>query len=407
MGGAGWRGEGRPSATVRRAREPSRHRSRGREVRFRRSRLVAARAPAAAWSRRTSALGLAGLALYLAGVFLFWRLNDLVVPWDSKNHFYPMFRFLADALRHGTVPLWNPYHFAGYPAVADPQSLIFTPSMVLFALVAPDASMPVFDAVILAHLFVGGAGVLALARRWGWHPAAGCLTALVFTFGGAASGRLEHTGMIISYIYFPWALWGLQAALARRSLRWAVLTGLFVALMALGRDQVAFTLCLCLIGCVRAPGSGERPPVRLPPRPLARSRLRRAGHARLHDRADPADPAVRSRFQPAQHHLRRGARRFAQPDQPADPRRAQRVRLARPRLRLLGAGHRADRRQRLDGQDGPDDGLHVHRHGAGRAPRLARPRRRAAAGARAALPRWRCSPLRWSMRLGATRRSSA
>ena len=209
-----------------------------------------ARAPAATWSRRTSAFGLAGLALYLAGMFLFWRLSDLVVPWDSKNHFYPMFRFLADALRHGTVPLWNPYHFAGYPAVADPQSLIFTPSMVLFALVAPDASMPVFDAVILAHLFVGGAGVLALARRWNWYPAAGLLTALVFTFGGAASGRLEHTGMIISYIYFPWALWGLQAALSRRSLRWAGLTGLFVALMALGRDQVAFTLCLCLLGCV-------------------------------------------------------------------------------------------------------------------------------------------------------------
>ncbi len=211
---------------------------------------VAIEAQAGTWPLRTFVASVAALGLYLAGMFLFWRMADLVVPWDSKNHFYPMFRFLADALRHGSVPLWNPYHFSGYPAVADPQSLIFTPSMMLFAFVAPDASMQTFDAVMFAHLFVGGTGVLALARRWRWPAAAGLLAALVFTFGGSASGRLEHTGMIISYVYFPWALWSLQAALARRSLLWAVLAGLFVACMALGRDQVAFTLCLALLGCV-------------------------------------------------------------------------------------------------------------------------------------------------------------
>lgn len=211
---------------------------------------AAARYRAKVWSTPVFLGCIASLFLFLAGAFAIWRLADAVVPWDSKNHFYPMFRFLADALRHGTIPLWNPYHFSGYPAIADPQSLIFTPSMMLFALIAPDASMPVFDAVILGHLFVGGVGVLCLARRWGWHPAAGLLTTLVFTFGGAASGRLEHTGMIISYIYFPWALWSLQGALMRRSLAWAVLAGLTVALMALGRDQVAFMLCLGLLGVV-------------------------------------------------------------------------------------------------------------------------------------------------------------
>jgi hypothetical protein len=213
------------------------------------------------WSTPVFLCTIASLFLFLAGAFAIWRLADAVVPWDSKNHFYPMFRFLADALRHGTIPLWNPYHFSGYPAIADPQSLIFTPSMMLFALIAPDASMPVFDGVILGHLFVGGVGVLCLARRWGWHPAAGLLTTLVFVFGGAASGRLEHTGMIISYIYFPWALWSLQGALARRSLAWAVLAGLSVALMALGRDQVAFMLCLCLLGIVVREAWASRKPL--------------------------------------------------------------------------------------------------------------------------------------------------
>ena len=203
---------------------------------------------AAAWSHRTFALCVACLVVVAASAFARWQIDGTVVPWDSKNHFYPMFRFLGDALRHGTLPLWNPYHFSGYPAVADPQSLIFTPSMMLFALIAPDASMRVFDAVIMGHLALGGTGMLGLARRWRWHPAAGLLAGLVFMLGGAASSRLQHTGMIISYAWFPLALWSLQTALDRRSYRLAIAAGLLAALMALGRDQVAYLLCLTLAG---------------------------------------------------------------------------------------------------------------------------------------------------------------
>ena len=203
---------------------------------------------AAAWSRRTFALCVACLFAVAASAFARWQIEGTVVPWDSKNHFYPMFRFLGDALRHGTLPLWNPYHFSGYPAVADPQSLIFTPSMMLLALFVPDASMRVFDAVIMGHLALGGTGMLGLTRRWRWHPAAGLLAGLVFMLGGAASSRLQHTGMIISYAWFPLALWSLQAALDRRSYRLAIAAGLLATLMALGRDQVAYLLCLALVG---------------------------------------------------------------------------------------------------------------------------------------------------------------
>ncbi|HTV31613.1 MAG TPA: hypothetical protein VME69_00650, partial [Methylocella sp.] len=203
---------------------------------------------AQAWSRpefRYSILALIGFyGLALAA----WLATGTVVPWDSKNHFYAMFRFLGDSLRHGELPFWNPYHFAGHPAIADPQSLIFTPSLVLFALIAPKASMPLFDAVILAHLLIGGMCVIGLARRWRWHPAGGILSAILFMLGGAASSRLQHTGIIISYSYFPAALWCLELALERYSYRHALAFGICASLMALGRDQVAFLLCMVLLG---------------------------------------------------------------------------------------------------------------------------------------------------------------
>ncbi len=205
---------------------------------------------AQAWPRSAFRLAILSLAIFYGLALASWLVTGTVVPWDSKNHFYAMFRFLGDALHHGEIPLWNPYYFGGHPAIADPQSLIFTPSMLLFALIAPNASMQIFDAAVLAHLFAGGICILGLSRRWRWHPPAAVLAAIIFMLGGAASSRLQHTGMIISYSFFPAALWCLDIALERRSYRFGLAFGFFASLMALGRDQVAFLLCMVLVGYV-------------------------------------------------------------------------------------------------------------------------------------------------------------
>ncbi|MCL2384560.1 MAG: YfhO family protein [Alphaproteobacteria bacterium] len=204
--------------------------------------------PARTWSGREFRCAVLALIGFYGLALAAWLATGTVVPWDSKNHFYAMFRFLGEALRQGEFPFWNPYHFAGHPAIADPQSLIFTPSLMLFALIAPKASMPLFDAVILAHLLVGGICVIGLARRWHWHPAGAVLSAIIFMLGGAASSRLQHTGIIISYSFFPAALWCLDLMLERCSYRFALAFGLCASLMALGRDQVAFLLCTVLVG---------------------------------------------------------------------------------------------------------------------------------------------------------------
>jgi hypothetical protein len=201
-----------------------------------------------AWTARETLSAVLCLAGFALAAQAFWWFSDSVVPWDSKNHFYPMFRFLADSLQHGEIPLWNPYHFGGHPSAADPQSLLFTPSMSLFALIAPLASMTALDAWIMLHVFVGGLGMMALARRRGWGPAAAVLTAIIYMLGGSAASRLQHTGMIISYAYFPLALWAFDVLMEWRGLGRALLFGGLAALMALGRDQVAFLFCAVLGG---------------------------------------------------------------------------------------------------------------------------------------------------------------
>ena len=63
--------------------------------------------------------------------------------------------------------------------------------------------------------------------------------ALIFAFGGSASSRLQHTSEIISLCYVPIALWLLARTLDRASWRAGLATGVIMALLIIGRDQVA------------------------------------------------------------------------------------------------------------------------------------------------------------------------
>jgi hypothetical protein len=200
------------------------------------------------WSRHRPLVAFGLILAVWALAAAVWPLTGSVVPWDSKNQFYPTLRYLGAALAHGELPLWNPYHFGGHPSAADPQSLLFTPTMLLFGWLVPEPSMQLFDIVVFAHFLPGALAMVPLFRRRGWHPAGAVVAAIVFVLGGSATARLQHTGMILSYGFFPLALWLLEEAMDRRSYRFGALFAVSAAFMTIGRDQVAFLCALTLIG---------------------------------------------------------------------------------------------------------------------------------------------------------------
>ncbi len=188
-----------------------------------------------------------------------WIVTDTVVPWDSKNQFYAFFRFLAATIHSGASPFWNPYHYGGHPSVADPQSLVFSPLFVLWALFDPAPSLRAFDLIVFAHLLIGGLGVAAIGWRAHWPLAACVLAAALFMLGGAAAGRLQHTALIISYGLLPPAWLLLQLALDRRSILIAIAFAFVAAALALGRNQISLLMCFVLIAvAVSEIASAER-----------------------------------------------------------------------------------------------------------------------------------------------------
>jgi hypothetical protein len=192
------------------------------------------------------------VTVFWLGAVSRWIVSDSVVPWDSKNQFYAFFRFLSATLRAGEWPFWNPYHYGGHPSVADPQSLVFSPVFVIWGALDPAPTMRAFDLVVFAHLLVGGIALAGIGWRARWPVPACFFAAALFMFGGAASGRLQHTGIILSYSLFPLALLLLHLALERRSHRMAIAFSIVAVGVALGRNQVALLLCMFLLAAAAA-----------------------------------------------------------------------------------------------------------------------------------------------------------
>ena len=207
--------------------------------------------------RRLDARGagylLAAIGFVVAWVALCWPWlsGSVTIPFDAKAHFQAQVQFLANALHSGQSPFWNHNVFGGSPQIADPQSLIFSPA-ILLALLSPAPSFREVDAYVLAHLLAGGLALIMFFRDRGWHPAGGLMAALVFAFGASAAWRVQHVGQIASLAFFAIAFWLTARMLQRSSILSGVFAGLASGLMVLEPDQVALLGGYVLFGMVVA-----------------------------------------------------------------------------------------------------------------------------------------------------------
>src|SRR5215203_4660991 len=142
-----------------------------------------------------------------------WLSGAVQIPYDAASQFYPQLAFLARSLATGQSPFWTPNIFAGWPQIADPQSLIFSPLHFIAAWAIPNPSPWFADTLVFAMLYAGGVGVILFFRDRKWHPGGALVAALAFSFGGSAASRIQHVGQIESLIFLPLSLSMLARAL--------------------------------------------------------------------------------------------------------------------------------------------------------------------------------------------------
>src|SRR5437588_3236459 len=113
---------------------------------------MAGTSPAMTTERSSPWPTIALYALGFLGLAWPWLFGAVTIPWDAKAQFQPQLAFLARALHDGDAPFWTPNVFAGWPQIADPQSLIFSPPHFLLAMLDRAPGFRAADAVVFAAL---------------------------------------------------------------------------------------------------------------------------------------------------------------------------------------------------------------------------------------------------------------
>jgi hypothetical protein len=176
---------------------------------------------------RMRVLSILAIALIAcAAVFHGWRKDyvlaptdalQLVAPWatpgndyvarneqllDQTVQFVPWTIYTLERYRQGQIPLWNPYSQLGAPFMANGQSAIFYPTILLHLKLPETWSWTISAAL---RLFLAGLGMYLLAGRYGLRRFPRLLTAVAFMLCGFNVVWLNHPQTNVMPL-LPWAV---------------------------------------------------------------------------------------------------------------------------------------------------------------------------------------------------------
>ncbi len=155
---------------------------------------------------------------------------------DLWGQLYPVWAFIAAQVRRGIFPLWDPLLEAGDPILAEGQFGLFNPlNWPLFLLSPPPVTMVLWRGMV--GVLIAGVGMYLYLTRSPHlrltRPAA-LLSATAYMLSDPFVTHLGHPQINDAMAWFPWALLGLDWALAAPSWGEAALGGIPLALMVLG-----------------------------------------------------------------------------------------------------------------------------------------------------------------------------
>lgn len=154
---------------------------------------------------------------------------------------YPNKRLMAEALRSGRIPLWNPAILCGSTQVGDSISNPLDPFNVLYLPLPFDVA---YGLTLLLKWVLAGWGMVALARRVGASRLGAAAAGLAFLLNSRFTTQLELRNAVDSFFLLPWILDGvlriLEGPLPGRMASVAALVGV----QGLSGDAQSLAMCL-------------------------------------------------------------------------------------------------------------------------------------------------------------------
>jgi hypothetical protein len=218
-------------------------------------------------SPRRATSGLLAVAVLAGALAVFFSpalaSGDQFLFRDTGRMHHPVKAFVADELRQGRLPLWNPYMGLGVPLAGSAVDAVQHPFNLLLALLPFEAG---FKAWVLLSYLLAGAGTFLLGRQLGlsFSPALGA--ALAFALSGFLVSSSDNLTYLTAASAVPWLLAAFEAYLARGGpLRWTGVAAASFLLAAAGDPQAWGIAAAVLLGrgaVAAVAGRGRSPALR-------------------------------------------------------------------------------------------------------------------------------------------------
>lgn len=126
-----------------------------------------------------------------------------VMPGDDHTQNFPLRVLVGWQLRHGHLPLLDPYIWSGAPLLAGWNAGAAYPLTLLFAVLPGVAA---WTLNLCVTWWAAGLGAFAFLRASRLGPAASLVGALSFAFAGAMTAQVPHFGLVAGMSWTPVAL---------------------------------------------------------------------------------------------------------------------------------------------------------------------------------------------------------
>jgi len=114
---------------------------------------------------------------------------------------YPLAHYHRECFWRGELPLWNPLNHCGLPFLAQWNTLTLYPGALLYLPPPLPWSLGLF---MLVHLWLGGLGAYAVARRWTGHELAAAVAGVAYAFHGLVQQSLMWPNNLAAFALLPW-----------------------------------------------------------------------------------------------------------------------------------------------------------------------------------------------------------
>ena len=155
---------------------------------------------------------------------------------------YPIAHYHRECFWRGELPLWNPLNNCGLPFLAQWNTMTLYPGSLLYLLLPLPWSLGFF---MLLHLWLGGLGAYAVARRWSGLNLAAAIAGVAYAFHGLTQQSLMWPNNIAALGLLPWVLLTVESGVREGGRKLVVAALVGAAQMLTGAPEVIlFTWCI-------------------------------------------------------------------------------------------------------------------------------------------------------------------